>query len=306
MNTGNQNTMNITQRSVYGKCNLKCSFSSKYEISNSSATNNDIYVSVSYDKQSMPPVLFNYQKYNVSSIKIYSPSLHLYDGAKVQGEIIIEHQPVTSGSVLNVCVPIVQSSDNSKAGQVVSQIIEKVAANAPSKGNTTKLNLDGFTLQNIIPNKPYFNYTNQAGVNHILFSKLDAIPVNQTLLTSLSKIIKPYQLTIQESKLFFNSDGPNTKNDLAKQGIYISCNPTGDSEETTNITNHKIHSFDVSSIFNNQNLVNFVSFFIIPAVILVILMSFQILKKYSFDDIVTPVNVVTENVSSAFKTKQTL
>ena len=32
MNTGNQNTMNITQRSVYGRCNLKCSFSSKYEI----------------------------------------------------------------------------------------------------------------------------------------------------------------------------------------------------------------------------------------------------------------------------------
>ena len=303
MNTGNQNTMNITQRSVYGKCNLKCSFSSKYEVSNSSATNNDIYVNVTYDKQSMPPVLFNYQKYNVSSVKIYSPSLHSYDGAKVPAEIIIEHQPVTSGSVLNVCIPILQSSDNSKAGQVVSQIIEKVAANAPSKGNTTKLNLSGFTLQNIIPNKPYFNYTNQEGVNHILFSKLDAIPVNQNLLTSLSKIIKPYQLTIPETKLFFNSDGPNTKNDLAKQGIYISCNPTGNSEETTNITNEKINTFDVSSLFNNQNLVNFVGFLIIPALILAILMIFQILKKYSLDDIVTPVNIVSENVTSAFKPK---
>jgi len=295
--------MNITQRSVYGKCNLKCSFSSKYEVSNSSATNNDIYVSVTYDKQSMPPVLFNYQKYNVSSVKIYSPSLHSYDGAKVPAEIIIEHQPVTSGSVLNVCIPIVQSSDNSKAGQVVSQIIEKVAANAPSKGNTTKLNLSGFTLQNIIPNKPYFNYTNQEGVNHILFSKLDAIPVNQNLLTSLSKIIKPYQLTIPETKLFFNSDGPNTKNDLAKQGIYISCNPTGNSEETTNITNEKINTFDISGLFNNQNLVNFVGFLIIPALILAILMIFQILKKYSLDDIVTPVNNVSENVTSAFKPK---
>jgi len=295
--------MNITQRSVYGKCNLKCSFSSKYEVSNSSATNNDIYISVTYDKQSMPPVLFNYQKYNVSSVKIYSPSLHSYDGAKVPAEIIIEHQPVTSGSVLNVCIPIVQSSDNSKAGQVVSQIIEKVAANAPSKGNTTKLNLSGFTLQNIIPNKPYFNYTNQEGVNHILFSKLDAIPVNQNLLTSLSKIIKPYQLTIPETKLFFNSDGPNTKNDLAKQGIYISCNPTGNSEETTNITNEKINTFDISGLFNNQNLVNFVGFLIIPALILAILMIFQILKKYSLDDIVTPVNNVSENVTSAFKPK---
>ena len=303
MSSGNQNTMNITQRSVYGRCNLKCSFSSKYEISNSSATNNDIYVSITYDKQSMPPVVFNYQKYNVSTIKIYSPSLHLYDGAMVQGEIIIEHQPVTSGSVLNVCIPIVQSSDNSKAGQIVSQIIEKVSANAPSKGNTTKLNLDSFTLQNIIPNKPYFNYTNQAGVNHILFSKLDAIPVNQTLLTSLSKIIKPFQLTIPETKLFFNSDGPNTKNDLAKEGIYISCNPTGDSEETTNITNNKIYSFDISTLFNNQNLINFVSFLIIPALILAILMVFQILKKYSFNDIATPVNVVSANVNNALTGK---
>ena len=118
MNTGNQNTMNITQRSVYGKCNLKCSFSSKYEVSNSSATNNDIYVNVTYDKQSMPPVLFNYQKYNVSSVKIYSPSLHSYDGAKVPAEIIIEHQPVTSGSVLNVCIP--------KFNQVTTQRLDKL------------------------------------------------------------------------------------------------------------------------------------------------------------------------------------
>lgn len=303
MNTGNQNVMNITQRSVYGRCNLKCSFSSKYEISNSSATNNDIFVSVTYDKQTMPSVVFNYQKYNVSTIKIYSPSLHLYDGAKVQGEIIIEHQPVGVGSVLNVCIPIVQSSDNSKAGQVISQIIEKVSANAPSKGNTTKLNINDFTLQDIIPNKPYFNYTNKSGVNHILFSKLDAIPVNQTLLESLSKIIKPFQLTMPESKLFFNSDGPNTKNDLAKQGIYISCNPTGDSEETTNITTNKVYSFDASSLFNNTNLINFVSFLIIPAFILAILVIFQILKKYSFNDIVTPVNAVSGNISNAFYTK---
>lgn len=303
MNTGNQNAMNITQRSVYGRCNLKCSFSSKYEISNSSATNNDIYVSVTYDKQTMPSVVFNYQKYNVSNIKIYSPSLHLYDGAKVQAEIIIEHQPVSIGTALNVCIPIVQSSDNSKAGQLVSQIIEKVSANAPSKGNTTKLNINGFTLQDIIPNKPYFNYTNQSGVNHILFSKLDAIPVNQTLLASLSKIIKPFQLTIVESKLFFNSDGPNTKNDLAKQGIYISCNPTGDSEETTNITTNKVYSFDASSLFNNTNLINFVSFLIIPAFILAILVVFQILKKYSFNDIVTAENVKNVDVNNAFGVK---
>ena len=108
-------------------------------------------------------------------------------------------------------------------------------------------------------------------------------------------------MTIPETKLFFNSDGPNTKNDLAKQGIYISCNPTGNSEETTNITNEKINTFDVSSLFNNQNLVNFVGFLMIPALILAILMIFQILKKYSLDDIVTPVNNVSENVTSAFK-----
>jgi hypothetical protein len=122
-------------------------------------------------------------------------------------------------------------------------------------------------------------------------------------LTSLSKIIKPFHLTIPESKLFFNSDGPNTKNDLAKEGIYISCNPTGDSEETTNITNNKIYSFDVSTIFNNQNMINFVSFLIIPALILAILMVFQILKKYSFNDIAPPVNVISNNVSNAFKAK---
>jgi hypothetical protein len=106
-----------------------------------------------------------------------------------------------------------------------------------------------------------------------------------------------------ERRLFFNSDGPNTKNDLAKQGIYISCNPTGDSKETTIITNNKLYSFDPASLFNNTNLINFVSFLIIPAFILAILVVFQILKKYSFNEIVTPENVKNVDVNNAFGVK---
>ena len=281
MSSANQKSMDINKQSIYGKCNLTCSFSFKYENSNSTAKNNEFFIGVSYDKKTSPPVTFKYQPYNVSQIKVYSPSLHLYDGAKVAAEIIIEHDPVKGGSMLCVCIPIIQSSDNSTAGGVVTQIIQKVAANAPGKGNTTNLNMNNFNLTDIVPRKPYFSYTNQASVNFIAFSKLDAISVNQTTLASLTKIIKPFQLVMTESKLFFNSDGPNTNKDLAQQGIYISCSPTGQSEEDTLVTSKKNYSFDTSSLFNNDSLMNFFSFLIIPAMLILVLLCFQILKKYS-------------------------
>ena len=106
MSSANQKSMDINKQSIYGKCNLTCSFSFKYENSNSTAKNNEFFIGVSYDKKTSPPVTFKYQPYNVSQIKVYSPSLHLYDGAKVPAEIIIEHDPAKGGSMLCVCIPI--------------------------------------------------------------------------------------------------------------------------------------------------------------------------------------------------------
>jgi hypothetical protein len=52
--------------------------------------------------------------------------------------------------------------------------------------------------------------------------------------------------------LFFNAKGPNSSGSVG-DGIYISCQPTGSSEEEIDITNTKNStSFDMENIMDNS------------------------------------------------------
>jgi preprotein translocase subunit SecY len=56
-----------------------------------------------------------------------------------------------------------------------------------------------------------------------------------------------------KASLFFNSSGPNTSLG-SPDGIYISCQPTGSSEEETAVEYTKnTVSYDLSSILTNPN-----------------------------------------------------
>jgi len=55
-----------------------------------------------------------------------------------------------------------------------------------------------------------------------------------TTLETLGKIIKAFPIPTTGGSLFFNSSGPNSMNNLG-DGIYISCKPTGSSEEETGV-----------------------------------------------------------------------
>ena len=227
--------MDISPQNVMGKCDLKCAYNFKYTETKLTANNYGISISLKCDITSTPPVLYNTDKYNVSGISIFCPSLHTYNGAKVAAEIIISHTPVVSGSQLNVYIPIFLSSESSTASNLLTDIINSVAANAPKQGDTTTLNINNFTLQSIVPVKPFFTYTsennNTNNTNNIVFGKLYAIPLNSNTLKTLSQIIKPFSLPTVGKGLFFNSSGPNRV--TMGDGIYISCKPTGSSDEET-------------------------------------------------------------------------
>ena len=85
--------INISPQNVYGKCDLKCVYNFKYKESSLTVKNNGVNISLTYDNSNVPPVLYNQEKYNVSQIMIFSPSLHLFNNNKVEAEIIIEHTP---------------------------------------------------------------------------------------------------------------------------------------------------------------------------------------------------------------------
>lgn len=280
----NQN-INISVKNTVGKCDLKCSYAFKYSESNSTAKNNGIMINLTYDSRSIPPVSYNNQQYRVSTIMIVSPSIHIFNGASMPGEMIIEHTPVKGGNNLSVCIPFISSTESSTSSTIITEIIKKVATNAPSKGDSTNLNIPSFNLQNIIPRKPFFAYS-EGVTDWIVFGNLDAIPLSSNILTTLQKIIKPWPIQLKGGDLFYNSKGPSSGVEIG-DGIYISCQPTGSSKDEVPIMYDKPSvSIDFSNIFESPIFRTII--IILIACILFILIFYGINAFYGYLVIDTP------------------
>jgi carbonic anhydrase len=243
--------INISNSEIKGQCDLKCSYNFKYSESNLTGKNNGAMITINYDNSSVPPVLYNNNKYSVSNIFITSPSIHNFNGKPSPAEIIIEHVPVKGGPNLSVAVPIIASAELSASSNLLSQIIDTMSTNAPRQGDSTSINISDFSLQNIVPNKPFYSYTDLQGNDWVVFGIFDAIPLSDTILKTLSQIITPFSLeTRSNGGLFFNSTGPNSVS--VGEGIYISCKPTGSSSEETSVTKNKNQQiYNLSSILDN-------------------------------------------------------
>jgi hypothetical protein len=275
----NQN-INISNQNVQGKCDLKCSYSYNYPQCNLTARNVGVGIVLAPDNTPSPAVTYNNQKYNVSNFMITSPSSHVFDGSQAQAEITITHTPVNGGPILYVSIPIISSTDSSTASNLISDIIQSVASNAPSNGNSTNLNISGFTLQNIVPSKPFYSYTDNNNNEWVVFGILYGIPLNNNTLNTLRQIIKPFPLPMQGGPLFFNSSGPNTGLSIG-DGIYIKCNPTGSSTEETAVEYSKnTPSYDLTAIF--QSPVSKLIVQIIIGCILFIIIFYAISSMFSF------------------------
>jgi carbonic anhydrase len=274
-------TINISSQNIYGNCDLKCSYNFKYNKSNLTAKNNGVFISYSHELGSTNPVVYNTQKYNVSKINIYSPSIHKFNNKYVNAEIVIEHIPEIGGEMLYVCIPIIASSNTSDASYMVSEMIQNVANNAPAINETTALNISQFNLNTIVPVKPFFSYTGTEGLvgQVIIFGNNNAIPISQTVLNVLSKIIKPFPITIRGGNVFYNTKGPNTVK-IGGDGIYISCQPTGSSQEEKTVTYDKVVKYDLF----NFNLLNNPSSSIILQIIIgfIICISVFLLLNYGY------------------------
>jgi carbonic anhydrase len=169
--------INISNQNIAGDCNLKCSYIFDYHNSSVSATNSGFSIDLTYDKSYISPVIYNNNKYQVQSISIYSPSIHLFNDAQANAEIVITHNALVSGPQLNVAIPIIVSGDLTKASTLLMKLINDVSSNAPSQGESTNLNMSTFNLNTFIPVKiPLYSYTQQSSnINWIVFGKENAI-----------------------------------------------------------------------------------------------------------------------------------
>jgi carbonic anhydrase len=244
--------IDISNKNISGKCDLKCVYNFNYPESNITAKNRGVLINLTYDNSKIPPVTYNTQKYTVTGISITSPSLHLFDGAKTDAEIIIEHAPVKGGQLLKIGIPIKSSSDSSIASNLLTEIIKITSKNSPSQDESTNIDIPGFTLNKIVPNKPYYSYTDKNKDDWIVFGILEAINLNNDTLSTLKKIIKPFPIPMIGGGLFVNSSGPNTTK--VGNGIYISCKPTGSSSEEIEVAySKKTSSHYFANILENSD-----------------------------------------------------
>lgn len=234
--------IDISMSKITGNCDLKCSYSFNYSNSSCLATNRGNYISISYDKSSSPPVLYNTLQFDVKEIRLYIPSLHSYNDSKKDGELVIIHTSNTGAMPLLVCIPIKSNNTSSVSALFFNNIINTVASSAPSEDESTNVNIPNFNLNLLVPKSPFFSYSAtepyqpcSENVNYIVFGV--SLDITSDALTKLQTIIQsnPYDIKTGPN-LFYNDKGSNSKGSGFNSGdIYIDCQPVGSSDETTEI-----------------------------------------------------------------------
>jgi carbonic anhydrase len=219
-------------KAIAGDCKLKCNYSFNYKTSSLQATNKGHFLKFILDKQIEPPVVFNTEKYEVSDVRIFHPSLHTYGGKHVAAEIVVIHNAIAGASNLLVCIPVTATS-NTKG--VIDVLITQVASKANTRGGKTNIDLPTFSLSKVVPKAPYYNYKGTlpyepctGSYEYVVFGKDQALNITPAALVNLKKIITASSYDIQKPSdgLFYNSSGVSPI--VSADEIYIECNPTGD------------------------------------------------------------------------------
>lgn len=274
--------IDISKDNVLGKCDLKCEFSYHYNDSSCVATNRGEYISLAYDTSSSPPVTYNSSAYDVKEIRIYSPSLHSFNGTKTDGEFIIIHNTYAGANPLLVCIPIKSSNASEPNSKYLSTIIKTVATNAPTTDEQTTVTISNFNLNAFVPKKPFFSYTatepyqpcNEGKNEYIVFANDSAIALPDIILSALKKVISENAYDIKPSPgLFFNKKGPSSN--VSSGQIYIDCQPVGESEEedvivTDSDSGSSTEMFTTENIMENKYFQMFLGALIFVAIIFLI------------------------------------
>lgn len=267
------------------KLNESCFYKCKYDFVYSTfgscnAINEGNMIQLYYPEDKGESIVYNNLKYTPRQISIYYPSYFNYidennsEGKKADAEISIYHTTASSGGYLIVNIPIyINTNTGTVASSLVTEIIENVSKNAPNKSQQTTINFtSNFSLKSIIPRKPFYNFYDKSS-NYVIFGKENSISITEaTYANMLSKILTPYNSSAMQDIdrgpfVYYNANGPNAKPE--DNEIYISCNPTGNSDETKTIVYNK--KADESSSKEKRQTVTAIQFFqSTPGIIIIV------------------------------------
>ena len=224
-----------------GTCDLKCEYRFNYQNSSIVAQNNGDYLLIKYENTSVPPVLYNGEAYSIGEVRIYSPSLHKYNGSQADAEILISH---SSGSQnLIVSIPLKVSAIKSKSSKFFDLLSENIANLANKPGQQVMINNTLMNLNDFVPEKKYYSYSGTLpylpcnGTNdYVVFSMSEDAysTISSSALKKFRNVISVSSITTKSNKFFASTKvarmGTGASDD--DNDIYIECNPTGELGQT--------------------------------------------------------------------------
>lgn len=255
------------------KCQLKCLYWFKYGDSSCTVVNNTNSLSVTYDGAS--DVVYNNVKYTPTTMTIFKPSLHTFNGTSAEGEVIITHTSNQDG--LLVCIPISSKGVPSTG----SSILEAIINDAPlASEGAASLNVPNFNANYLIPKSGYFTYTGtlpfsancSSSPNYqiVVFPKIAAVSIDTATMKTLGTLITFSYINTVPGTAFYNEKGTSANGFSSDGQIYIDCQPVGESDDT--VVTPTSTSTSSSSPSNNEALIG--------AMVMILILGFLFLFGY--------------------------
>ena len=154
---------------ITNPCDLKCKLFTDYPSQGIKIIGLDNNNSFNIPNVTDMSIEYNFEKYNVSTVFINSPSYQLYNGKRVDAELVIVH--TSSSTSVMIIVPIAIGYSSSELDDII---------NKADKGIETEFDLNKF-----IPSNPFYSYTgviksgdtcnNNDKFEVIVFQKRDAL-----------------------------------------------------------------------------------------------------------------------------------
>ena len=231
-------------------CKQDCSYQFDYNANSSAVIENLVnYLDIKVDGSNT--VKFNSYDIKLSSVRLYQPSLHLFDGQQAAAELILTHSGY--GHNVLVCVPIKAGDGRGPSNSFFEQIMEHVP---PKTDNDTKssqnINVSNWSLNDVVPNGTFYFYIGEFpyppcnGKNNIIVFSLDnAARINSKDLSILKTLTDPIEysqeqtlgsvasrtplLMINRSETGGGAIGPKAKNE--DYFIFDQCEPIDGMDE---------------------------------------------------------------------------
>jgi hypothetical protein len=138
---------------------------------NTNANENN-YLSLTFNEtKPTPSVSFNGLGYNETEMRVYAPSLHLFNNKRADVEVCIYHQQISGlPEKLLICIPFMKQTATSLAtSSESSNLMVNMFNSIGGCSSTPKLTTSAFSLNTLLPSKPYFYYKNDKQEHVVCF-----------------------------------------------------------------------------------------------------------------------------------------